>query len=199
MDVFLDSPQDFGNLCLLSRTLEVLGVKRCYVHDPHRLIRQRYGKSRTRKIKTVSAGAFFRVAFKRVEAPEVFLAALPGRKVATVPDQHATSLFRFAFRADAVIVFGAEGRGIRPEVLALCDERVTIPALAKNRATPTLSGGWQKSLRRVWRKRDAVPSAAWTRPPYRLTIAANPPYRKVWHWHGRESVLPEQRPQGGHR
>jgi hypothetical protein len=91
MDVFLDSPQDFGNLCLLSRTLEVLGVKRCYVHDPHRLIRQRYGKSRTRKIKTVSAGAFFRVAFKRVEAPEVFLAALPGRKVATVPDQHATS------------------------------------------------------------------------------------------------------------
>jgi Transposase len=49
MEVFLDSPQDFGNLCLLSRTLEVLGVKRCYVHDPHRLIRQRYGKSRTRK------------------------------------------------------------------------------------------------------------------------------------------------------
>src|SRR5215204_744623 len=38
-----------------------------------------------------------------------------------------------------------------------------------------------------------------TRPPYRLTIAANPPYRKVWHWHGRASVLPEQRPQGGHR
>jgi tRNA G18 (ribose-2'-O)-methylase SpoU len=38
-------------------------------------------------------------------------------------------------------VFGAEGRGIRPEVLALCDERVTIPDLAKNRATPALSGG----------------------------------------------------------
>jgi tRNA G18 (ribose-2'-O)-methylase SpoU len=127
MEVFLDSPQDFGNLCLLSRTLEVLGVKRCYVHDPHRLIRRRYGKSRTRQIKTVSAGAFFRVAFKRVEQPEAFLAPLPGRKVATVPDRHATSLFRFAFRSDEVIVFGSEGRGIRPEVLGLCDERVTIP------------------------------------------------------------------------
>ena len=127
MDVFLDSPQDFGNLCLLSRTFEVLGVERCYVHDPHRLIRGRYGKSRTRQIKTISAGAFFRVAFERVEVPEEFLAALPARKVATVPDQHATSLPRFVFRSDDVIVFGSEGRGIRPEVLALCDERVTIP------------------------------------------------------------------------
>ena len=127
MDVFLDSPQDFGNLCLLSRTLEVFGVKRCYVHDPNRLIRSRYGKSRTRQIKTISAGAFFHVAFKRVEEPEAFLDALPGRKVATVPDQRATPLSRFTFRPDDTIVFGSEGRGIRSEVLAQCDERVTIP------------------------------------------------------------------------
>jgi hypothetical protein len=113
MDVFLDSPQDFGNLCLLSRTLEVLGVERCYVHDPHRLVRRRYGKSRTRQIKAISAGAFFRVAFERVEQPEAFLAALPGRKVATVPYQHATSLARFAFRPDEVLAYKAatsEGR-----------------------------------------------------------------------------------------
>ncbi len=127
MDVFLDSPQDFENLCLLSRTLEVLGIRRCYVHDPNRLIRARYGKSRTRQIKAISAGAFFRVAFKRVEEPEEFLAALSGRKVATVPDQRAAPLPSFAFRPDDVIVFGSEGRGIRAEVLALCDERVTIP------------------------------------------------------------------------
>jgi tRNA G18 (ribose-2'-O)-methylase SpoU len=127
MDVFLDSPQDFGNLCLLSRTLEVLGVGRCYVHDPNRLIRPRYGKSRTRQIKTISAGAFFRISFERVEEPEAFLAALPRRRVATVPDPRAKRLPRFAFRAHDVVVFGSEGRGIRPEVLALCDERVTIP------------------------------------------------------------------------
>jgi tRNA G18 (ribose-2'-O)-methylase SpoU len=126
MDVFLDSPQDFGNLCLLSRTLEVLGVERCYLHDPHQLIRHRYGKSRTRQIKHISAGAFFRVAFERVKQPEAFLATLPGRKVATVPDEHATPLSHFVFRPDEVIVFGSEGCGIRPEVLALCDERVTF-------------------------------------------------------------------------
>jgi endonuclease YncB( thermonuclease family) len=72
MDVFLDSPQDFENLCLISRTLEVLGVGRCYVHDPNRLVRPRYGKSRSRQIKAISAGAFFRVAFERVEQPERF-------------------------------------------------------------------------------------------------------------------------------
>jgi tRNA G18 (ribose-2'-O)-methylase SpoU len=33
----------------------------------------------------------------------------------------------FAFRLDDVVVFGSEGRGIRPEMLALCDERVTVP------------------------------------------------------------------------
>ena len=127
MDVFLDSPQDFENLCLISRTLEVLGVGRCYVHDPNRLVRPRYGKSRTRQIKAISAGAFFRVAFERVENPERLLAAYPGRKVATVPDQRATPLPLFAFRSDDVIVFGSEGWGIRPELLALCDERVTVP------------------------------------------------------------------------
>lgn len=126
MDVLLDSPQDFENLCLISRTLEVLGVSRCYVHDPNRLIRPRYGKSRTRQIRAISAGAFFRVAFERVE-PEAFLSAFPGRKVATVPDQRATPLPRFVFRPDDVIVFGSEGRGIGPGVLALCDERVTVP------------------------------------------------------------------------
>jgi tRNA G18 (ribose-2'-O)-methylase SpoU len=127
MDVLLDSPQNFGNLCLLSRTLEVLGVRRCYVHDPNRLIRPRYGKSRTRQIKTLSAGAFFRVAFERVADPEALLTALPSRKAARVPDQRATPLTGFTFRPDDTIVFGAEGPGIRPAMLALCDERVTIP------------------------------------------------------------------------
>ncbi len=127
MDVFLDSPQDFGNLCLLSCTLEVLGVQRCYVHDPNRLIRAHYGKSRTRQINAISAGAFYRVAFERVEDPEAWLTGLASRKVATVPDQRATPLPGFSFHPDDTIVFGAEGGGIRPKVLALCDERVTIP------------------------------------------------------------------------
>ena len=127
MHVFLDAPRGFGHVCVIARTLEALGIRRCSVHDPHRLIRPRYGKSRTRTLKKVSAGAFFRVDFERVEEPEAFLAALPGRKVAAVPDQGAVPLTAFRFRPDDVVVFGSEGHGIAPGLLALCDERVTIP------------------------------------------------------------------------
>lgn len=118
---------DFENVCVISRTLETLGISRCFVHDPNRLIRDRYGKSRTRTLKRVSAGAFFRVSFERVEAPAAFLKALPGRKVAAVPDGRATPLSRFRFLPEDVILFGSEGRGIGRELLDLCDERVTIP------------------------------------------------------------------------
>jgi tRNA (cytidine/uridine-2'-O-)-methyltransferase len=38
-----------------------------------------------------------------------------------------TPLPSFKFRPDDTIVFGSEGQGIKPEMLALCDERVTIP------------------------------------------------------------------------
>lgn len=127
MYVFLDAPQHFEHVCVIARTLEALGVRRCFVYDPHRLIRPRYGKSRTRRLKKVSAGAFFRVAFERIEDPDVFLAAWPGRKVATVPDQDAAPLTSFVFLPNDVVVFGSEGRGIDPKLLARCDERVTIP------------------------------------------------------------------------
>jgi tRNA G18 (ribose-2'-O)-methylase SpoU len=127
MHVFLDAPQHFEHVCVIARTLEALGIRRCFVYDPHRLIRARYGKSRTRRLKNVSAGAFFRVAFERIEDPYSFLAAWPGRKVATVPDQDAAPLTSFGFRAGDVVVFGSDGRGIDPKLLALCGERVTIP------------------------------------------------------------------------
>ena len=85
------------------------------------------GHSRTRALKKVSADSFFHIAFERIEEPGAFLASLSGRKVATVPDQQATPLTEFRFRVDDVVVFGSEGRGISPELLALCGERVTIP------------------------------------------------------------------------
>ena len=127
MPVFLDSPQDFEHVCVIARTLEALGIRCCHVYDPNRLIRARYGKSRTRRLNKVSAGAFFRVDFERVEEPGKFLRSQSGRKVATVPDPDATSLAGFSFLPDDVVVFGSEGSGISPEVLTLCDEYVTIP------------------------------------------------------------------------
>jgi len=128
MDVFLYAPEQFENLCVLARTLEVFGFQRCHVYDPHRLVRERYGKSYAQRLRTVSAGAFQKIEWQRVvtEVPE-FLRAFAGRKIATVPRPSATSLHRFGFRHSDLLLIGAEGTGLPPAVLAECQAEVTIP------------------------------------------------------------------------
>ena len=110
--VFLYAPQDFRNLCAISRTLEVLGQTTCWVFDPHRLIRERYGKSRTREQRVVSSGAFQKIGWQRIEEPERFAQTYTGRLVATVASEGATELTRYQFRGSDVLVFGSESHGI---------------------------------------------------------------------------------------
>jgi tRNA G18 (ribose-2'-O)-methylase SpoU len=128
LEVFLYAPEQFENLCVLARTLEVFGFRRCYVYDPHRLVRERYGKSYAQRLRTVSAGAFQRIEWQRVvgEIPE-FLRAHAGRRIATVPRQSATSLHQFRFRRADLLLIGAEGGGLTPDILRECQEQVTIP------------------------------------------------------------------------
>ena len=128
MEIFLYAPEQFENLCVLSRTLEVFGFRHCYVYDPHRLVRERYGKSYAQRLRTVSAGAFQKIEWRRVdsEVPE-FLRAYPARRVATVPRQSATSLHQFRFRHTDMLLIGAERAGIAPAALEQCQEQVTIP------------------------------------------------------------------------
>jgi len=128
MEVFLYAPEQFENLCVLSRTLEVFGFRHCYVHDPHRLVRERYGKSYAQRLRTVSSGAFQKIEWRRIDdrVPE-FLAAYAGRRVATVPRQSATSLHQFRFRHSDMLLIGAERGGIAPAALEQCQEQVTIP------------------------------------------------------------------------
>jgi tRNA G18 (ribose-2'-O)-methylase SpoU len=133
-NVFLYAPQEFRNLCVLARTLEVLGVRRCHVFDPHRLVRERYGKSRTRELRAISAGAFEKLEWVRVEEPLAFLAEHPGRVVATVADANATALARFRFMPADLLVFGSEAAGIPPEIVAVCGGVVTIPAQGETRS-----------------------------------------------------------------
>lgn len=127
MQVLVYAPEDFNNVCVLTRTLEVLGVDTCFVYDPNRLIRPRYGKSYARRLRAVSAGAFFRIRFERVTQPLAFVRRHTCRSIATVPDQSATSLYDFEFRRDDLLVFGSEGHGLPSELIEACDVRLTIP------------------------------------------------------------------------
>ena len=127
MDVYVHAPEQFENLCVLARTLEVFGFERCAVFDPHRIVRERYGKSYSQKLRTVSAGAFSKIQWQRVEQPLEFVRAHAGRRVATVPRQSATSLHAFSFQRSDLLIIGSEARGLEEPLLALCERQITIP------------------------------------------------------------------------
>lgn len=127
-EVFLYAPQDFRNLCAIARTLEVLGHREVHAFDPWRLIRERYGKARSREMRDVSAGAFTKIQWRRVEDPIRFLQAFPGRVVATVADVSAPKLTAFSFRRDDLLLFGGESQGLPDDVVGLAGATVTIPS-----------------------------------------------------------------------
>ena len=126
--VFLHAPQDFRNLCAIARTLEVLGQREVHVFDPWRLVRDRYGKARSRQMRDVSGGAFEKIQWARVDDPGSFLRTFSGRVVATGAEPSATELTSFSFREDDLLVFGGESQGLPQEVVALAGACVTIPS-----------------------------------------------------------------------
>ena len=126
--VFLYAPQDFRNLCAIARTLEIFGHRRVHVFDRWRLIRDRYGKARSRVMRDVSSGAFEKLEWVRVDEPEAFLRGFPGRVVATLADASATGLTSFSFRRDDLVLFGAESQGLPDEVVSLASAAVSVPS-----------------------------------------------------------------------
>ena len=132
--VFLHAPQDFRNLCAISRTLEVFGHAECFVFDPHRLVRDRYGKSRAREQRVVSAGAFAKIRWQRVEEPERFLSGYAGRVVATVAEPGASVLTRYRFEPADLLLFGSEAQGLPAAVAAGCAHQVTIPSRGRTQS-----------------------------------------------------------------
>lgn len=124
--VFLHAPQDFRNLCAISRTLEVFGQTECFVFDPHRLLRERYGKSRTREQRVVSSGAFQKIRWHRIEEPASFLSSYAGRAIATVAAADAVDVTRFRFAETDLLLFGSESHGLPDELVASCAGKVTI-------------------------------------------------------------------------
>ena len=133
-NVFLYAPQNFHNICLLSRSLESFGQKDCYVFDPHGLVRERYGKYRTRELRATSRGAFEMIRWLRVENPTEFFANPPGRVLATVAGPQATPLSSFQLNSTDVILFGSERRGLPPEVAAASVASLTIPTCGRTQS-----------------------------------------------------------------
>jgi tRNA (cytidine/uridine-2'-O-)-methyltransferase len=132
--VLLHAPRDFSNVCVLARTLDVFGHRECHVFDPHRIIRERYGKSYSRRLRVVSAGAFAQILWHRVADPLPFMLQHRGRTVATVADPRAQSIGDFRFEADDLLVFGSESEGLPASILESATAAVTVPAFGQTQS-----------------------------------------------------------------
>jgi len=130
-NVFLFAPQNFHNIGLFSRSLEYFGQTECYVYDPHRIVREHYGKYRRRELRVTSRGAFETIRWVHVEDPKQFFDTPPGRPVATVAGADALPLASFQFAQSDIIVLGSESHGLPLEVVTACTARVTIPGQGK--------------------------------------------------------------------
>jgi tRNA G18 (ribose-2'-O)-methylase SpoU len=132
--IFLHAPQDFRNLCAIARTLEVLGHRDVHVFDAWGLIRDRYGKARSRVMRDVSGGAFEKIRWTRVADASSFLREFPGRVVATVADAAATRLTEFSFQREDLVVFGGESQGLPEAIIGLADATVTVTSAGQTQS-----------------------------------------------------------------
>jgi tRNA G18 (ribose-2'-O)-methylase SpoU len=127
MNIFLYAPDDFKNLCVISRSLDCFGVNQCFVYDPNKLIRSRYGKSYSNRIQTVSAGAFFHITWEVVQDPYEFIKTHAGRRIVTSPRREAVSIYRYPHIPSDLIIFGSERNGVPDDIRQICDMEITIP------------------------------------------------------------------------
>ncbi len=128
---YLHAPQDFTNLCVIARSLESLGWSRCFVFDPHHHLRERYGKARRQRLRTLSAGAFDAMEFLLVAEPRSFLESYPGRRLATLAAPQVPDYQQFAFERDDLLLLGPEGAGLPDDIRNACNGAITIPLVGK--------------------------------------------------------------------
>lgn len=128
MNILLDSLCDFQNICSISRSMEFFWKKECYIFDPNNLVREKYGKSYKRKLRWVSAWAFEKIKFIKIDNPIDFLKEYNWRKIATVLSDNSEKSFDFKFLENDLVIFWNEVNWISKEVLDLCEVFIKIPS-----------------------------------------------------------------------
>ena len=119
----LEDIQDPGNLGTIIRTAEAMGLSGIFLSDgccdPY-----------NPKVLRSSMGGVFRMPLLRAGNMTVAIKKLQERGLtayACVVNADATPITQAALGAGSVAVIGNEGNGLRPETVAACDHRVTIP------------------------------------------------------------------------
>lgn len=117
--LLLDAVQDAGNVGTLLRTAAAAGVRDV-------LLGPGCAGAWTPRVLRAGQGAHFALAIREQADLAAFLRGYAGQSVAAVA--HAgVSLYELGCATPTAWLFGSEGGGIAPELLALASRRVTIP------------------------------------------------------------------------
>ncbi|MDR3324174.1 MAG: RNA methyltransferase [Zoogloeaceae bacterium] len=121
--LLLDGVQDPGNLGAILRTAAAAGVSQA-------LLSADCADAWSLKVLRAGQGAHFQMRIHEgVDLPD-FLAAFAGESLATALKE-GQSLYAAAWRHPVAWVFGSEGQGVRPPVLAAAQKRIRIPMPGK--------------------------------------------------------------------
>lgn len=117
--ILLDGVQDPGNVGTLLRTAAAAGVKQV-------LLSPGCASAWSPKVLRAGQGAHFVLAIHEEANLEAFMADYAGTTAVTCLDG-STSLYEAKWNGPLAWVFGAEGQGVRPELIAAARLRIRIP------------------------------------------------------------------------
>lgn len=124
--VLLDGVEDPHNLGAVLRTAEAAGVHGVFIPE-------RRAVGLTSVVAKVSAGALDHILVSRVGNLARLIEDLKkvGVWVYAVEPSAQKQITQLDLCGSVALVFGGEGQGVRPGVLQLCDDRVSIPMKGK--------------------------------------------------------------------
>src|SRR5690606_1740771 len=118
--VVLDAVQDPGNLGTILRTAAAAGIRRV-------LLGAGCAQAWSPRVLRAGMGAHFVLQIEDGIDACARLQGYPGRCLATALGEGACALYALDLRGPVAWLFGAEGHGLSPTLLARADQRVIIP------------------------------------------------------------------------
>lgn len=118
--VVLDAVQDPGNLGTILRTAAAAGIRTV-------LLGEGCAQAWSPRVLRAGMGAHFALTIEEGLDLVARLDGYPGIRVATALGEGARSLYALDLRQPVAWLFGAEGQGLSPRLLACADTRAIIP------------------------------------------------------------------------
>ena len=131
MNVLLYAPEYRPNLSNMIRSAEFFGLSQIYIYDKNGLLDPPSNKvsraDMNHMARVWTAGAIEHIQIHKVEDISQFLDSYEGRKIATLIDPQAQSLYSFQFQTSDLIIMGPEKEGLPDQFSDQCDEKLYIP------------------------------------------------------------------------